>query len=154
MVNSLAFCAQAVLTEAQIMAGAGSAEPRQPAAPPFPIDDLRNYLEVNAQAVRGAGFAEIAGSLENLAAETELHYKDLEQLEQRLTALEEKLIATLKSVQSDEELFLARRELDAQLRPYRGKMTADQIAMLERQYFERRLLEKSGAPRLSLFYMR
>ena len=33
-------------------------------------------------------------------------------------------------------------------------MTADQIAMLERQYFERRLLEKSGVPRLSLFYMR
>jgi hypothetical protein len=154
MVNSLAFCAQAVLTEAQIMAGAGSAEPRQPAAPPFPIDDLRKYLEANAQAVRSAGFAEIAASLENLAGETELHYRDLEQLEQRLTALEEKLIATLKSVQSDDQLFLARRDLDAQLRPYRGKMTADQIAMLERQYFERRLLEKSGVPRLSLFYMR
>jgi hypothetical protein len=26
--------------------------------------------------------------------------------------------------------------------------------MLERQYLERRLLEKSGLPRLSLFYMR
>jgi hypothetical protein len=154
MINSLAFCAQAVLTEAQIMAGAGQAGPRQPAAPPFPIDDLRNYLHANAQAVRAAGYPEIAASLDSLAAETELHYRDLEQLEQRLTALEEKLIATLKSVQSDEALFLARRELEAQLRPYRGKMTADQIAMLERQYFERRLLEKSGVPRLSLFYMR
>ncbi len=154
MVNSLAFCAQAVLTEAQIMAGAGQSEPRQPAAPPFPIDDLRNYLQANAQAVRAAGFAEIAASLENLAAEAELHHRDLEQLEQRLTALEEKLIATLKSAQSEEQLFQARRDLDAQLRPYRGKMTADQIAMLERQYFERRLLEKSGVPRLSLFYMR
>jgi len=154
MVNSLAFCAQAVLTEAQIMAGAGQAEPRQQAAPPFPIDDLRNYLQANAHAVRVAGFAEFAASLENLAAEAELRYGDLEQLEQRLTALEEKLIATLKSVQSEEQLFQARRDLDAQLRPYRGKMTADQIAMLERQYFERRLLEKSGVPRLSLFYMR
>ena len=117
MVNSLAFCAQAVLTEAQIMAGAGQAEPRQPAAPPFPVDDLRNYLQANAQAVRGAGFAEIAASLENLAAETELHYRDLEQLEQRLTALEEKLIATLKSAQSEEALFLARRDLDAHFGP-------------------------------------
>ena len=154
MVNSLAFCAQAVLTEAQIMAGAGQTESRQPAAPPFPLDDLRSYLEANAQAVRAAGYPEIAASLEHLAAEVELHYRDLEQLEQRLTALEEKLIATLKSVQSEEELFLSRRELDAQLRPYRGKMTADQLTMLERQYFERRLLEKSGVPRLSLFYMR
>jgi hypothetical protein len=33
-------------------------------------------------------------------------------------------------------------------------MTAEQLAMLERQYHERRLLEKSGLPRLSLFYMR
>ena len=50
MVNSLAFCAQAVLTEAQIMARAGAAQARE-AAPPFPLDDLRAYLESNAAAV-------------------------------------------------------------------------------------------------------
>lgn len=154
MVNSLAFCAQAVLTEAQIMAGAGDAAPRKTAAPPFPLEDLRRYLAANAEAVARAGFTEIAGTLETLAAETDQHYRDLEQLEQRLTVLEEKLIATLTSVQTDEDLFSARRELDAQLKPYRGKMTADQLAMLERQYLERRLLSKSGLPRLSLFYMR
>jgi hypothetical protein len=154
MVNSLAFCAQAVLTEAQIMAGAGDAAPRKAAAPPFPLEDLRTYLSANAEAVARAGFAEIAVALQVLAAGTETHYRDLEQLEQRLTALEEKLIAILTSVQADEELFTARRELDAQLKPYRGKMTADQLAMLERQYLERRLLSKSGLPRLSLFYMR
>jgi hypothetical protein len=155
MVNSLAFCAQAVLTEAQILAGSGETTPRGgPAAPPFPLEDLRNYLAGNAEAVRSAGFSEAASALENLAAETEQHYRDLEQLEQRLTALEEKLIATVKSAQTDEDLFTARRELDAQLRPYRGKMTAEQLAMLERQYLERRLLDKAGLPRLSLFYMR
>jgi flagellar motility protein MotE (MotC chaperone) len=143
-----------VLTEAQILAGSGESTPRGTAAPPFPLEDLRNYLAANAKAVRAAGFPDIAAALENLAGETEQHYRDLEQLEQRLTALEEKLIATVKSVQTEEELFTARRELDAQLRPYRGKMTADQLAMLERQYLERRLLEKAGLPRLSLFYMR
>ena len=154
MVNSLAYCAQAVLTEAQIMAGSGQTAPRAPAAPPFPASDLRDYLAGNAEAVRKAGFGEIGGAIERLAAEVELHYQDLEQLEQRLTALEEKLIATLKSAQKDEELFAARRELDAQLRPYRGKMSAEQLSMLERQYLERGLLERSGLPRLSLFYMR
>jgi hypothetical protein len=154
MVNSLAFCAQAVLTEAQIIAGSGESRPRATAAPPFPIEDLRSYLSANAETVRRGGFPEIAAALDNLTPEIEQHYGDLEQLEQRLTALEEKLIATLKSVQSDEEIFIARRELDAQLKPYRGKMTAEQLAMLERQYLERRLLEKSGLPRLSLFYMR
>jgi hypothetical protein len=154
MVNSLAFCAQAVLTEAQILAASGAAAPRKTAAPPFPMEDLRAYLTANADTARHAGFSEIAAALENLALDAAQHYRDLEQLEQRLTALEEKLIATLKSAQTDEELFATRRELEAQLRPYRGKMTAPQLAMLERQYLERRLLDKSGLPRLSLFYMR
>ena len=154
MVNSLAFCAQAVLTEAQIMAGSGQAAPRSPAPAPFSAAELEGYLAGNAVAVSAAGFPEIAAALKKLAGEAEQHLADLEQLEQRLTALEEKLIATLKSAQSEEQLFTARRELDAQLRPYRGKMSAEQLAMLERQYLERRLLEQSRLPRLSLFYMR
>ena len=40
------------------------------------------------------------------------------------------------------------------LKPYRGKMTAEQLKMLETQYLERRLLENAALPRLSLFYMR
>jgi len=154
MVNSLAFCAQAVLTEAQIMAGSGQAAPRNAAAPPFEAEDLRSYLAGNAGALSAAGFPEIAAALEKLGGEAGQHLGDLEQLEQRVTALEEKLVATLKSRQTDEELFNARRELDAQLRPYRGKMSAEQLSMLERQYLERQLLERSNLPRLSLFYMR
>lgn len=153
MVNSLAFCAQAVLTEAQIMAGAAPARARREAAPPFPLEDLRAYLESNAAALP-EGYEDIAASLRRLAGEADQHYADLESLEQRLTVLEEKMIATARVRQSEEELLEARRELDRQLRPYRGKMTADQLAMLEKQYLERILLEKSGLPRLSLFYMR
>jgi hypothetical protein len=152
MVNSLAFCAQAVLTEAQLMAG--TAQPsRGKAQPPFSIDELRSYLLSNA-ATMPTEHREIAQALERLAGEMEKHYEDLEGLEQRLTVLEEKLIAELRARQSEEQLLEARRELDGQLRPYRGKMTADQLAMLEKQYLERNLLEKSGLPRLSLFYMR
>jgi hypothetical protein len=33
-------------------------------------------------------------------------------------------------------------------------MTTAHLAMLEKQYLERNLLEKVGLPRLSLFYMR
>ena len=152
MVNSLAFCAQAVLSEAQIMAGA--ARPRREAPPPpFPMEDLRNYLEQNAARL-APGFEEIAASLRKLAGSVEEHYADLESLEQRLTVLEEKMIASARAAQTEEQLLDARRELDRQLRPYRGKMTSDQLAMLEKQYLERMLLEKSGLPRLSLFYMK
>jgi hypothetical protein len=151
MVNSLAFCAQAVLTEAQIMAGQAPA--RKEAAPPFPLDDLRAYLEGNAAALP-AGYEDVAASLRRLAAEVEQHCRDLELLEQRLTVLEEKMIAAARARQTEAALLESRVELDRQLRPYRGKMTADQLTMLEKQYLERNLLEKTKLPRLSLFYMR
>lgn len=153
MVNSLAFCAQAVLSEAQVMAGTKPARTRKETAPPFALDELRSYLKSNAVAL-APEYGEIAVSLERLAAEVEQHYNDLEALEQRLTVLEEKMIAAARTRRTDEQLLEARRELERQLRPYRGKMTADQLAMLEKQYLERNLLEKSGLPRLSLFYMR
>jgi len=152
-VNSLAFCAQAVLTQAQAMAGQPQPRVRREAAPPFALEDLRAYLETNAAALPEE-HREIARSLARLAAAAETHYQDLEGLEQRLTVLEEKMIAAARARQSDEELLRARRELDNQLRPYRGKMTANQLSMLEKQYLERNLLEKSGLPRLSLFYMK
>jgi hypothetical protein len=153
MVNSLAFCAQAVLTEAQIITEGAPARPRQETAPPFNIDELRGYLEGNAAALP-AGYEQIAASLGKLAEEAEQHYTDLEGLEQRLTVLEEKMIANSRAAQSEEQALESRRELDRQLRPYRGKMTADQLSMLEKQYLERHLLEQFGLPRLSLFYMR
>lgn len=153
MVNSLAFCAQAVLTEAQAMAGQPDQHARREAAPPFPLEDLRAYLQANAAAVR-EGYPEIAESLGKLAAEAEAHYQDLEDLERRLTVLEERMIAAARARQTDDDLLQARRDLDSQLRPYRGKMTADQLAMLERQYLERSLLERAKLPRLSLFYMK
>jgi hypothetical protein len=153
MVNSLAFCAQAVLSEAQVMAGAARPGPTRETAPPFSLEELQQYLQRNAAAMP-AGYEETAAALERLAAEAPLHYTDLEALEQRLTVLEERMAATARTRQTEEEMLASRRELDSQLRPYRGKMTADQLAMLERQYLERNLLEKANLPRLSLFYMR
>ncbi len=153
MVNSLAFCAQAVLTEAQVMAGTEQPRARKETAPPFQMEELRAYLRNNAAAMPPE-FGEIAAALERLAAGVEEHYLDLEGLEQRLTVLEEKMIASARARQSEDALLESRRELERQLRPYRGKMTADQLAMLEKQYLERNVLEKAGLPRLSLFYMR
>jgi hypothetical protein len=153
MVNSLAFCAQAVLTEAQLMAGTAQRHPQREPAPPFALEELRTFLKGNAASLPPE-YGEIAAALERLASDVEQHYHDLESLERRLTVLEEKMIAAARARQSEESLLEARRELDRQLRPYRSKMTADQLAMLEKQYLERNLLEKAGLPRLSLFYMR
>jgi hypothetical protein len=64
------------------------------------------------------------------------------------------MIAAARAAQTEQQALDARRDLDAQLRPYRGKMSAPQLALLEKQYLERSLLEKNRLPRLSLFYLR
>jgi hypothetical protein len=154
MINSLAYCAQAVLEQAQAMAGVAPVHSDKPAAPPFELEELQRFLSKCAADLRAAAYGELASTLDHLAAEAELHYQDLEELERRLTTLEEKMIAIARSRCSDEDLLTARRTLDLELRPYRGKMTAPQLAMLEQQYLERRVLESASLPRLSLFYLR
>ncbi len=78
---------------------------------------------------------------------------DLEDMERRLTVLEEKLIAVITANLGEEELLEIRREMDRALVPYRRKMTAEQLALLERQYTHRKLFEQFHLPRLSLFYL-
>jgi hypothetical protein len=77
----------------------------------------------------------------------------LEDLERRLTVLEEKLFGALLAGTSDEEIVAVRAEADRELAPYGRKMPALQIDQLRRQYVHKRLLERYGLPRLSLFYM-
>ena len=152
-VNSVAYAAQAVLEEARIMAGAAPERSSRPVEAPYTIDQVKAFLAENSAYLRTAGFEEIAQSLDALGADAEELYSDLEGLEQRLSALEEKLLAMLRLKQSDEELFQAKRDLDSQLRPFRGKMDAAQLSMLERQFLDRRLFESCRLPRLSLFYL-
>ena len=153
LINGLAWATQAVLEEARIMAGAAPEKSSKPVEAPYTIEQVKAFLADNAVQLHKAGFDETAQSLEALNAEAEMHYRDLEGLEQRLSALEEKLLALLRIKQTDEALFQAKRDLDSQLRPFRGKMDAAQLSMLERQFLDRRLFESTRLPRLSLFYL-
>ena len=77
----------------------------------------------------------------------------LEELERRLTVMEEKLFAALLAGTADEEIVTVKAEADRDLAPYRRKMPGAQIEQLQKQYVQKRLLEKYKVPRLSLFYM-
>jgi hypothetical protein len=159
LVNSLAFCAQPVMVEAQRMADAGTdRQARTPAekeSSPFAVEGLRQFIERNAAAIRAtrvADFEPVAAALGQIAAEPDLA-GDPEKLEQRLSVLEQKLIALARSRQTDDQALAIRTQLDSQLAPYRSKMSAPQITMLQVQFLERALLESAGLPRLSLFYL-
>lgn len=152
-INSVAYCAQAVMEAAE---RAPSRDTAKPATAPFTGDELRLHLERAAAALRQRSeraLGEVASSLDALALEAAPHAEHLEDLERRLSAMEDKIIATLRTLASDEELCSIREGLDRELRPYRGKMSADQLAMLERRYLDTALLERAKLPRLSLFYL-
>jgi hypothetical protein len=67
--------------------------------------------------------------------------------------LEEKLFAILLAAIPDDEVVAVRAQADRELAPYRSKMPVAQIEQLQKQYAHKKLLEKYGLPRLSLFYM-
>ena len=96
---------------------------------------------------RARGFPELLPLLDAPGA------LDLEDLERRLTVVEEKLTAALTASASEEFLVAVRREMDRQLAPYRRKMTPAQLGQLEQQYMQKRLWERYNLPRLSLFYL-
>ncbi len=153
-INSVAYCTQAVVEQAQRVAvparRSGSAEA------PFTAEELRGHLSRAAAEIAlrpEAPFQEVAAFLQLLTALAEDQIFKLEELERRLTALEEKLVGALRSMQTEEDLYAMREALDRELKPYRGKMTAEQLAMLERRYLDTALLEQAKLPRLSLFYL-
>jgi hypothetical protein len=81
------------------------------------------------------------------------HGQSLEDLERRLTVMEEKLFGSLLVATPDSEIVGVRADADRELAPYRRKMSGPQIEQLHKQYIHKRLLERYGVPRLSLFYM-
>ena len=153
LVNSIAYCAQAVWKAAERT----PSKPRAHTAEPlFAIDELHTHLEKTAKNIRlrpEAPFQEVACSLDLLAANIQSEAQNLEELERRLTVLEEKLVAAVRSIQNDSTLYQMRQQLDQELRPFRSKMTAAQLAVLERRYLDSALLERVNLPRLSLFYL-
>jgi len=168
-VNSLAYCAQAVLAAAEDMkeAAVGAEGAGGPRESGFASADIAAFLRANAARLQKAklpereGFAtgalakEIAGGLLELAENVAGVAKAtrLEDLERRLTVMEEKLVAALLAVTPDADLVAVRAEADRDLAPYRRNMTAAQIEQLHKQYVHKKLLERYGVPRLSLFYM-
>ncbi|MGO9240877.1 MAG: hypothetical protein ACLQBJ_08705 [Bryobacteraceae bacterium] len=154
LVNSLAYCTQAVMREAEAMANNLPSPGAHPAQDAFPVETVRAHLEKGRAALAALpGYEEIALAVERIGGALEEHLRDPQELDQRLTAIEEKMAALARTRLADEELFEMRRELDLQLRPYRSKMTADQLAQLQKSFLDRKVYETAGLPRLSLFFM-
>ena len=170
-INGLAWCAQAVLTAAEDMkeAAVGSSREKnqRETARGFEVSQIVAFLQRNAKLLLAANLPESRGvsgkaladetaeTLDELAVrlESEKTLPLLEDLERRLTVMEEKLFAILLAGTPDEQIVQMRSEADRELSPYRRKMPSSQMEQLQKQYVHKRLLELYCVPRLSLFYM-
>jgi hypothetical protein len=170
--KSLAYCVDAVLdaaTEKQETSAGAGPEPKrsEKQAEPFSREELRNFLRRNIEKLEqaaerlnssdaelarriGQARASLANVMPLLDSPADL---DIEGLERRLSAVEEKLSAALLAAADENMLVNIHSDLDRQLAPYRRRMSAEQLGQLERQYTQKRLLERFGLPRLSLFYL-
>jgi hypothetical protein len=167
--KSLAYCTDAVLDAAEESneAAAGRAPTNSAARPsPFERDELRQYFERNSEMLRVAGnthaeklelvtlWEEALRVLQTCATLVDSPGPlDVEDLERRLTLLDERIHAGMLLHAKEELLLRLRREMDGALSAYRRKMKAGQLALVEKQFLQKRLLEEFRVPRLSLFYL-
>jgi hypothetical protein len=142
-INSLAYCVKAV---EEVLAEQKELTVEAPRLPDFDANEVVEYLNKLASDVARYDVG-IADSIQNMDS------TDLRSAEQTLSALEEKLIAKLKAAANDNTIVQLKREIDSELNPFRSKMTAPQLLMLEQQMWRRKFLESAGIPRLSLFYL-
>jgi hypothetical protein len=163
-VNSLAYCAQEVLAAAEEMKEAAvGGDPPQKSDPGLDLAAVTEFLRRNAEQLRGKSLPgaaarrvadESASGLREMAASFEAgNAPVMENIERRLTVMEEKLLAALLAEIPEAALLAVRTAADRDLAPYRSRMSAPQIEQLHKQYVQKRVLEQYQLPRLSLFYM-
>ena len=142
-INSLAYCVRAI---EEVCEEQKDLTIEAPALPDFDEDEVSGYVQKVARQVERFD-KKIAESIKHVTV------NDLKLAEQELSALEEKLIAKLKTEADDKTMIELKRSVESELNPFRSTMTAPQLAMVEQQLWRRKLLEKHELPRLSLFYL-
>ncbi|HET9087690.1 MAG TPA: hypothetical protein VFN53_09210, partial [Acidobacteriaceae bacterium] len=169
-INGLAYCAQEVLRAVEDMheAATGASRKSHSSTQESGFEQARvvAYLRSAGQQLQAATvFAEmqpivsqVAGELSALAHEVDAHRVSgrslsLEQIEQKLLALEDQIFAALQTFSAPGKLAALREQSAQELAPYRSRLQTSQIRQIEQQFMRRRIFEGNHLPRLSLFYM-
>ena len=170
-VNGLAWCAQAVMQAAVELAEAAVGAHPAPGAQHraeqqaggretgFEAIRVARFLEGNSVALGSSPLGleavrETSARLRELAAEVRATvHPVLDELDRRLTVLEERLLAAVVTGLPESEILTLRETVDRELAPLRSRVGAVQSRQLGEQMVHKRLFAAYGLPRLSLFYM-
>ena len=152
-INSLAYCVKAI---DEVIEEQKDTRVDRPELPQISSEETTRYVCDLAEKVSAlrAGFPEFSTKIGAVADSVRgVDPAKFQESEQILTALEDRLISILRVAVAENVLVEIRRDVDADLGPFRSTMTAEQLSMLEQQLSKRKLLERYNVPRLSLFYL-
>jgi len=174
-INSLAYCTQAILAEYELHQEILAGSPSQAEAKVLPAEsgetDRVNLIQLLDRASdllknsRGQSTFHPGTSLVEVVENTIIalqeikteiascQHPDYEQIEMRLSTLEEKILASLISSLSEDVLLTVRAEVSREIQRHRRGLRADQMVMLERKMLQKKLFDQFRLPRLSLFYL-
>jgi hypothetical protein len=125
---------------AHIVAQRDTARPKaQQTSTPEQVADI---LDSHASKLSKADMKDLAQQVRS--AQTE----DREALENQLLEIEAKVIERLR-MRTSVDVFKA--AVEAELKPYRSKMSPEQIERLRQQFTERKILEGAGLTRMSIY---
>ena len=148
-------------------ADAGEAAAGEAAGLPFPREVIVGHLASSRDELRRAGDARasVADELTEALARAVVRLEELERdfvaaarpdaerLEAALSDLEAMLDRAVRTSVSPERLQSRRAESEAQLQPYRARMTGEVYSQTLDNLLAKHLREDAGVPRLSLFYL-
>jgi hypothetical protein len=144
---------------------AGDGEAGEAAGLPFPREVIAGHLASSRDELRRALKARAADELAEALARAVVRLEELEKgfvaaarpdaerLEAALSDLEAMLDRAVRASVAPERLGARRGEAEAQLQPYRARMTQEVYAQTLDHLLAKLLREDCGVPRLSLFYL-
>ena len=170
-INSLAYCAQAVLVEHERQRENNVGKSKEPNPEARGTEERQNLIRLISDACERLKVAasrlreqpsnspidileQVRNSLQAIQGEILTEESlDYENLELRLGAMEERIFAALITTLSDETLVNLRQQVSQEIGRHKRTLKAEHVAMLERKIITRRLFDHFGVPRLSLFYL-
>ena len=97
---------------------------------------------------------EVITSIDSIVLEvTNACSVDYEELEFRLSSLEDRIVATIFSLMSEKAVLEIKKEIFREIDLHKRALNPEYIAVLEKKMRYKRILESFRVPRLSLFYL-
>lgn len=159
VIKSLMFCREEVEAQYEewLKGQAGKGSELEPPAREYPRVETEGFIKGLIAVLKRNTNKQLCDELERacvrLSEIAENLTSDMELLDKSLSDVESMIDSALISKTARVRLKSFEKEIESQLRPYKGQMEAASYAATHRLMLLKRLREEEGIPRLSMFFL-